>query len=94
MKALISSNEKIYNSNNEIIGSRIAEVCENEFEVHEDLFWVDCGSNIIANQWYYSLNDEFIEFLLPETTITQITVEQIQTQLEFLTSQLAALTKS
>jgi hypothetical protein len=93
MKALISSNEKIYNSNNEIIGCRVAEIFENDFEVHEDLFWVDCDNNVVANEWYYSLNNEFIK-LEKNSEPTKLTVEQIQTQLEFLTAQLATLTKS
>ena len=95
MKALISSEEKIY-SNNEIIGCRVVQVCENEnvFEVHENLLWVDCNDNVIPDKFYYSLNNEFIEISIPETTVTQMTVEQIQAQLEFLTAQLATLTKS
>jgi hypothetical protein len=93
MKALISSEEKIY-SNNEIIGCRVVQVCENEFDVHENLFWIDCNDDIVADKFYYSPNNEFIELPIPEIPVTQITIEQIQAQLEFLTAQLATLTKS
>ena len=47
MKALISPNEPVND------GYRIAEVCAQEFEVAEPLFWVECADNVVADQFYY-----------------------------------------
>lgn len=32
---------------------RVCEVVEQEFPVAEPLFWVDCPSDAVADQWYY-----------------------------------------
>jgi hypothetical protein len=40
---------------------RVAEVCENEFEVAPPLFWQTCADNVVADQWYFnSVSQEFI----------------------------------
>jgi hypothetical protein len=40
---------------------RIAEVTENEFSVHPDLFWVECNSSVNANDYYYDESDSTIK---------------------------------
>jgi hypothetical protein len=47
MKALISPNEVVET------GYRVAEVCENEFEVAEPLFWLDCPNTVSATEYFY-----------------------------------------
>ena len=91
MKALISINEKIYDNGN-IIGCRIVEVSENIFEVHENLFWVDCNDNINTNNWCYS-GDKFIKIPIPEVP-PEPTIENLQNQLKFLTDKITAMSNT
>jgi hypothetical protein len=76
MKALISTIESRMN------GYRVAQVTEDTqtFDVSPDLYWVDCDSSIIADQfWYDPSTQKFIAFPPPvipaedrlETTGTQ-----------------------
>jgi hypothetical protein len=68
MQALISPNEKVIDPNTGyLIGVRIAEVCENPFEVASPLFWVSCANNIVPNEFYYSTEYQQI-VLIPELT--------------------------
>jgi len=55
MKALISPNEVI------AAGYRVAEVCENEFEVAAPLFWVNCPDNVNANEYLFNPATEGFE---------------------------------
>jgi hypothetical protein len=32
---------------------RVAQVQEDSFEVASPLFWVDCASDVVADEWYY-----------------------------------------
>ena len=56
MKALISPNEKVYNYDDPPveIGVRVAEVAAAEFPIAAPLFWVDCDSTIVADEFYYN----------------------------------------
>jgi len=36
-----------------VIGKRVCEVAENEFEVALPLFWVDCNNDVTADSHYY-----------------------------------------
>lgn len=54
MKALISPNEKIYASDGTVLGDRIAQVCEESFDVALPLFWVDCPDDCMSSTHYYS----------------------------------------
>lgn len=36
-----------------ILNETIVDVCENEFEVHESMFWVDCPNECSAEEWEY-----------------------------------------
>lgn len=54
MKALISPNEYVYSNTGELLGSRVAEISENEFPVALPLFWVDVDVSIIDNALYYA----------------------------------------
>lgn len=66
MKALISSNEKVIDPNtNVVIGERVAEVSENQFEVAPPLFWVVCADNVLPDVYYYDPVDQQIK-LAPE----------------------------
>lgn len=40
---------------------RIAEVAENEFAVHPDLFWVECNSSVNTTDYYYDQSDSTIK---------------------------------
>jgi len=55
MKALISPIEPRQ------IGYRVAQVEEQEFEVAQPLFWVDCDDNIKADQFWYDPADQTIK---------------------------------
>ena len=54
MMALISPNEKVYSYDGVFIGSRIAQVSEEEFQVAPPLFWASCPDDCTADLWYYS----------------------------------------
>jgi hypothetical protein len=53
MYALISPEENIY-SNNAIIGSRIAQVEPNPFDVAPPLNWVQVSNNVTADGYYWN----------------------------------------
>jgi len=55
-------NHPIYNPTYTEVGMRIWEVAENEFDVHPDLFWVDCADDVTATTHYYE-NESIV--LLP-----------------------------
>lgn len=71
-KALISPNEKVQYISSwtgaypnveqtySIAGTRIAEVSQNQFEVAEPLFWVDCEDFVTAENYCYD-NGSIIE---------------------------------
>lgn len=76
MKALVSTNESvifaysttvdgedepIYNAHTIPNAARIVEVAENEFDVHPDLFWVDCNNSVVADSYYYDKSDNTIK---------------------------------
>lgn len=54
MKALISPNELVYDYEGTLLGERVAQVQETEFEVAPPLFWTDCPNDCMADQWYYA----------------------------------------
>jgi hypothetical protein len=62
MKALISTIEPVKT------GYRVAQVEEdkNIFSVAEGLFWIDCDSNIVADEYWYELKTKM---LIPLMTI-------------------------
>lgn len=37
--------------------ARVCEVSDNDFQVAEPLFWIDCDPLIIADQFWYDTND-------------------------------------
>jgi hypothetical protein len=61
MKALISPMEP------RITGYRVAQVEEQEFEVAQPLFWVDCTEDVKADQFWYDPVDQTIK-TISETT--------------------------
>jgi hypothetical protein len=44
---------------------RVAQVEDATFEVADPLFWVDCNSSVIADQWYYDTSDSTIKEIEP-----------------------------
>lgn len=60
MKALISSQEAVYNFDG-TTGYRVADVHATGFEVSEPLFWVDCADDVVADQFYYDPVDSTIK---------------------------------
>lgn len=75
MKALISPNEKVVAVDGIVLGVRVAQISETEFEVSEPLFWSDCPDECLADVWYYNEGSFFVmpapmtppdpEFVLP-----------------------------
>jgi hypothetical protein len=55
MKALISPIEP------RETGYRVAEVAQQSFEVAPPLFWVDCATNVVADQFWYDPSDQTIK---------------------------------
>jgi hypothetical protein len=55
MKALISIGEKRQT------GYRVAQVEEQEFIVSSNFFWVDCDTNVKADQFWYDPTDQSIK---------------------------------
>lgn len=41
-------------------GARVAEVTDVQFEVAPPLFWVDCGDEVTAEQYYYNLESKTV----------------------------------
>jgi len=63
MKALISPIEKIEN------GYRVAEICENEFEVAPPLFWVDFLNESTEGEYIYIEEYNVFKLKTPEISI-------------------------
>ena len=61
-KALIASNEQYTDRySNVVLGLRIAQITDEEFEVHTNLFWVDCNDDINEHDYYYDSSDNTIK---------------------------------
>lgn len=70
-KALISPSEIILDPNTqEELGWRVAQVSK-PFEVASPLFWVDCTSDVVANEWYYDPTDQQIKQIPPYVPLTE-----------------------
>lgn len=54
MYALISPNEKVTDLSGAVLGDRVAEVVVTVFPVTSPLFWVECGGDVVADQFYWS----------------------------------------
>lgn len=54
MYALISPNEKVYDTKGNLLGDRVAEVEPTTFPVANPLFWVACANDVVADQFYWS----------------------------------------
>lgn len=48
----------------------VVEVTENEFEIADPLFWIDCPDNIVAYEYTYNGN-EFVPYTPPAPTAEQ-----------------------
>lgn len=69
-KALISPAEDIIDSNTGVVlGVRIAEVNSTTFEVAEPLYWIDCGDEVDATDYYYNTDTNQC-VLIPEQVPT------------------------
>jgi hypothetical protein len=64
MHALVSPNEKVFDSTGNALGDRVAEVTANEFPVADPLFWVECDDSVIADQFYW-LNEQILPIPAP-----------------------------
>lgn len=58
-KALISPNEPV------ATGLRIAEIADAEFEVANPLFWVSCGDEVNATDYFYNPESQICEVIPP-----------------------------
>ena len=54
-KALISPNEP------RETGFRVAEVCEQPFDIALPLFWVDCADDVVTDQFWFDPSDQTIK---------------------------------
>jgi hypothetical protein len=85
-QALISPNEQAQNYNwvsNDKGGwnaewyfipnsERIAEVSVTPFEVSPPLFWTQCSSDVVADQWYYdNTNQQIIQIVNPPMPVAE-----------------------
>ena len=52
-KALISPNELIYSYDGTLIGVRVAQVEQQEFDVAQPLYWIECADEVDAINWYF-----------------------------------------
>ena len=59
MNALISPSENVIDVNTgEVIGERVAEVCQQPFEVAPPLFWMACAEDVQADVWYFDTTSQ------------------------------------
>ena len=68
MKALISPNEIVET------GCRVAEICENEFEVAKPLFWIECPNTINANEYFYDISSMSFQIIPLPAILEQVFV--------------------
>lgn len=54
--------------------TRIAEVCDQQFEVAYPMFWIDCEDNIVADQYWYNIETSQI---LPVENVPMPTVQPV-----------------
>lgn len=54
MQALISPNEKVRDSDGNVLGDRVAETTQAAFPVADPLFWVECADDVVADQFYWA----------------------------------------
>jgi hypothetical protein len=59
MKALISPIEKILDSNNNVLGERIAQIDSTEFPVADPLYWIDCPDDITYEYYWNPTSNSF-----------------------------------
>jgi hypothetical protein len=65
MKALVSPNEIIFSYEHQPIGKRVAQVCEQKFDVAPPLFWLPCPEECQADRWYYNEEGVLLPIPLP-----------------------------
>jgi len=44
-------------------GQRVADISENEFDVAEPLFWVDCDNSTLPTTHYYDSSDSTVKLI-------------------------------
>jgi hypothetical protein len=54
MYALISPNEKVFDSAGGVLGDRVAEVAQDTFLVAPPLFWTPCADEVMPDQFYWA----------------------------------------
>lgn len=54
MQALISLNEKVRDSDGNVLGARVAETAQAAFPVADPLFWVECADDVVADQFFWA----------------------------------------
>ena len=68
-QALISPDELVYDYTNSVIGSRIAEVSDQSFEVASPLFWVEVTDEVSADIWYWNGTEALLPPVKPEPPV-------------------------
>ena len=76
MKALISPNELIYKYDGTFLGSRVAQVGAESFEIALPLFWVDCPIDVVPDQYYYANGEVTLIPSKPETVVVTVTFRE------------------
>jgi hypothetical protein len=64
-KALISPDEQIYDFDGNQIGVRVAQVEDQNFDIAEPMFWVDCNDDVVADRWAYDMETKQIKQVPP-----------------------------
>jgi hypothetical protein len=64
MQALISPDESVYDYEGSLLGSRVAEVEQDNFPVAPPLFWTPCADDVVADQFYW-MNGEIMPVPVP-----------------------------
>jgi hypothetical protein len=75
MQALISPNEKVYGSEGNVLGDRVAQVAADTFPVAAPLFWVPCADEVVADQFYWASEGLTPVPPPPPPPVTEIIVE-------------------
>lgn len=86
-KALVSTIEPRFS------GYRVAQVeqSENTFNVSDQLIWVECPDDVVADLFWYDPESKTFVAISQEVVQSPVTIEQIQTQMLELQNQLASL---
>jgi hypothetical protein len=68
MQALISPDEKVRDSESNILGDRVAQIATDSFPVANPLFWAPCADDVVADEFYW-VDNQILPVPLPPPSI-------------------------